>query len=716
MPTEAHLISWLEHLWQLFPAQGVLIVGAGNGTSPWIDALQRWNAPNVTLIEADDTQFQYLQHTLMTREGWQLHKQVVAAETGSVAFHHASNPAESGLVEPENLRPLWPNLKTRHISKRQAISLAELLAGTKPAANWLLIDCLPAGALLSGAGRALATFDVIVTRTLLPEAGADISAAQADANSITQLLKAHGLRTVTSQASRHPRIQHAVWVRDVVAESKAKEEALAQVQALQQEKAELVKARDAESQAKLAEAKAKEETLAQVKALQQEKAEFIKARDAEVKDRQRELAQSQAVGKGKQNIAPSASCLFSIETCVHDSNTIALGMNTSRPDWVSTNGSSVEFHTQDSAPLYLVSNEGGNFNRAPRDSQIFIEQGVSYILTGQMGYEGSVRPQVYIFQYDGKSRIESTSQAVDTDGRFRVRFESHSQAKSVAVGVRLAGHGRLDLLRTRLRFREDVSFDIIDGVEDRLRDLEGRQHRNLENAVFQIESFIRLQNYLGSGILIPDMHGWPISPDFAMLLVDLVERGSYDAVIEFGSGSSTLVLAKALDCVARREGKSPAPLVSFDHLLEYHEKTQQILRRADLHSNAQVYFAPLASWHDEVNNTYSYYACDEALMDLRSQLQMPSPKLLVVVDGPPASTGPLARFPAMPKITEMFGGDCLLHFLMDDYLRTDEQKIVHDWEAELSRQARTHRRTVFNKLEKQACLLEVFESTQTNEK
>lgn len=267
MPTEAHLISWLEHLWQLFPAQGVLIVGAGNGTSPWIDALQRWNAPNVTLIEADDTQFQYLQHTLMTREGWQLHKQVVAAETGSVAFHHASNPAESGLVEPENLRPLWPNLKTRHISKRQAISLAELLAGTKPAANWLLIDCLPAGALLSGAGRALATFDVIVTRTLLPEAGADISAAQADANSITQLLKAHGLRTVTSQASRHPRIQHAVWVRDVVAETKAKETALAQVHALKQETLELVKAREAETQAKLAEAKAKEDVLAQVQKL-----------------------------------------------------------------------------------------------------------------------------------------------------------------------------------------------------------------------------------------------------------------------------------------------------------------------------------------------------------------------------------------------------------------------------------------------------------------
>lgn len=715
MPTEAHLISWLEHLWQLFPAQGVLIVGAGNGTSPWIDALQRWNAPNVTLIEADDTQFQYLQHTLMTREGWQLHKQVVAAETGSVAFHHASNPAESGLVEPENLRPLWPNLKTLHISKRQAISLAELLAGTKPAANWLLIDCLPAGALLSGAGRALATFDVIVTRTLLPEAGADISAAQADANSITQLLKAHGLRTVTSQASRHPRIQHAVWVRDVVAETKAKETALAQVHALKQETLELVKAREAETQAKLAEAQAKKEAFAQVQALQQEMAELIQAKNNELKDKQKELEKSQTINESKKNFTPLTSCLFSIETWIHDRNVIPLNMNTTRSDWVNVNERSIEFQTKDGAPLYLVSNEGGNFNRPPRNSQIFIQQGGFYILSGQISHKGSTRPQIYVFQYDKNSRIESNSQIIDADGRFLIRFEAQSSASSVAIGVRLAGHGRLDLTQTRLCFREDVNFDIIYSINDKLKALEGRQHRDIENAVLQIESFIRLQNYLGPSILIPNMHGWPISPDFAMLLVELIECNSYDAVIEFGSGSSTLVLAKALDCVARRIGEVPAPLVSFDHLIDYHKKTHQLLENANLHSNTKVHLAPLVSWRDEVDNEYLYYSCDEALMELRTKIQAPYPKLLVVVDGPPASTGPLARFPAMSKVVDIFGKKCQLNFLMDDYSRTDEQKIILHWETELSRQARNHRRTVFNKLEKHACLLEVFHSTQINE-
>ena len=218
MTPEAHLITWLEPLWQLYPAQGVIVVGAGNGSSPWIAALQRWNAPNVTLVEADDVQFQHLQHQLSSQDGWQLRKQVIAAETGSVTYYRASNPAESGLIEPAALQTLWPNLKTRQACTRQGISLTDLMAVTEPTANWLLLDCLPAGALLAGAGDALAACDVIVTRALLPEAGADLAAAQADASTITQLLQAQGFCTLAKQTSCHPGVAHTLHVRDRTAQ------------------------------------------------------------------------------------------------------------------------------------------------------------------------------------------------------------------------------------------------------------------------------------------------------------------------------------------------------------------------------------------------------------------------------------------------------------------------------------------------------------------
>ena len=295
MRTEAHMITWLEHLWQLYPAQGILIVGAGNGSSTWIKALQCWSAVNVTLIEADDTQFLHLQHQLAAQDGWQLRKQVIAAETGSVTYHHASNPAESGLIEPEALRPLWPNLKTRQASTQQAISLTELLALTEPKVNWLLLDCLPAGALLAGSGDALATCDVIVTRALLPEAGADLPSAQADANTITQLLQAQGFCTVAMETSRHPGVAHTLHVRDHAAQLVQLNVALAQAEQATQKctaearqqvddlTSELAQVREALQQAQQTSQQA---ALAQVTATQ-----TLEERDAQLKALQTELVQ-----------------------------------------------------------------------------------------------------------------------------------------------------------------------------------------------------------------------------------------------------------------------------------------------------------------------------------------------------------------------------------------------------------------------------------------
>lgn len=299
MPNDAPLISWLDHLWQLYPAQGVLLVGAGNGASAWIEALQNWNAPNVMLVEADETQFQHLQRSLAATEGWQLRKQVVAREAGSVTFHQASNPAESGLLEPETLRALWPNLKTRHKSTRQSITLAELLPMTTPGANWLLLDCLPAAPLLAGAGAALDSVDVILTRALLPEPGHGATHPGADASAVAQWLQAHGFCTVATQTGRHPNTVHTLHVRD----------RSAQLQKLTAELAELRQAQHAaeqtaqKHQALLTEREAQAKTLQQeLTALQQQLAESTQAniaadtalqtRDAQLNTLQNELAQA----------------------------------------------------------------------------------------------------------------------------------------------------------------------------------------------------------------------------------------------------------------------------------------------------------------------------------------------------------------------------------------------------------------------------------------
>lgn len=333
MTPEAHLITWLEPLWQLYPAQGVIVVGAGNGSSPWIAALQRWGATNVTLVEADDVQFQHLQHQLTAHEGWQLRKQVIAAQTGSVTYHHASNLAESGLIEPEALRPLWPNLKTRQASTRQAISLAELLADTGSTANWLLLDCLPAGALLDSAGNALATCDVIVTRALLPEAGADLPAAQADTSTITQLLQAQGFCTVAMQTSRHPGVAHTLHVRDRTAQVAQLNAALAEAretlqQVLQNSLQATLAAQAtlaehvAHNQALQRELAAMKEQLAQTTQAQVTAKQALEYRDAKLKALQAELLQAkQSVQQAAQNAEQMQQQLNALQAVSDQSTT-----------------------------------------------------------------------------------------------------------------------------------------------------------------------------------------------------------------------------------------------------------------------------------------------------------------------------------------------------------------------------------------------------------
>jgi hypothetical protein len=241
-------------------------------------------------------------------------------------------------------------------------------------------------------------------------------------------------------------------------------------------------------------------------------------------------------------------------------------------------------------------------------------------------------------------------------------------------------------------------------IESSLKRIEQVQKQGLSNAVQQVESLIRLQNYLGADVLLPEVHHWAISPDFGVLLIHLLEQNRYDAVVEFGSGTSTLVIAKSLERVAQHSGQPVAPLLSFDHLEQFQRQSQKYLERAGLTGSSRVVWAPLQAWR---SGETPYYTCEEALWQLRAELHQDAPRVLVVVDGPPGRTGPLARHPALPKVLQGLGDTCCFHFLMDDYDRQDERDIVSSWERGLSQIGRTFKRTEFRQLEKQACLLEV---------
>ncbi len=205
--------AWLDVLNAVMPPRGVLVVGAGTGNGPWVQWLQHRDIRPVWLVEGDKVQYRHLERRLLSNKEWTLRHDVVAETTDAVAFYHASNPVESGLLVPEQLRNLWPHLElicTEEIEA--AITLEALFVETKGDINWLVLDCLPATTLLMGAGQLLTNTDVVVVRIVSDEQLSTEMGVHHD--SADALLCEAGLTCVHWIAQRHPALAYAIYARD----------------------------------------------------------------------------------------------------------------------------------------------------------------------------------------------------------------------------------------------------------------------------------------------------------------------------------------------------------------------------------------------------------------------------------------------------------------------------------------------------------------------
>lgn len=235
-------------------------------------------------------------------------------------------------------------------------------------------------------------------------------------------------------------------------------------------------------------------------------------------------------------------------------------------------------------------------------------------------------------------------------------------------------------------------------------DLENALKKEISNATQQLEAYLGVQNFLNHGERIPGMHGWPISPDFALYLIELIDSNDYDLIIEFGSGTSTVVMAKALARTQRkRQGKSATVQVAFEHLESYYLQTQSDLENSKPLHDVQLTLAPLITYFATNGSTYSYYNCQAKLAELRKINSPAKLKILMVIDGPPGSTGKHARYPAVPLALEYFS-DASIDILLDDYARDDEKEIAKLWLEDIECNDRTYEVHARN-MEKGSCLI-----------
>ena len=207
----ATITTWLQFLRALMPPSGMLLVGAGVGTSPLVQLLKQWEEPNTILVEGDELQYQHLKRNLKHFESWHIHNVVVAPNKESVTFYRASNTSESGLINPEQLQGIWPNLRLKQNSIHGGVTVSDVINGAEYPISWLMLDCLPAGSMLRSIGDALDEIDLIMLRVLIHE-----SIALESGNSHEDIkfwLQEQGFRILAVLPERHPALAQVLYVR-----------------------------------------------------------------------------------------------------------------------------------------------------------------------------------------------------------------------------------------------------------------------------------------------------------------------------------------------------------------------------------------------------------------------------------------------------------------------------------------------------------------------
>jgi len=179
----------------------------------------------------------------------------------------------------------------------------------------------------------------------------------------------------------------------------------------------------------------------------------------------------------------------------------------------------------------------------------------------------------------------------------------------------------------------------------------------------QLEAVQNLSAMLPASDVLPATRGWAASPDLLVVLVDLVISERPSLVVECGSGASTLWLALAM----RRFGID-GRIIALDHDPVFGGKTRDLLARHDVRDLAEVRDAPLESFSLD-GETYSWYA-RRAWEDLTGID-------LLFVDGPPATTGHQARYPALPLLGGALSPAATA--VLDDLVVPDMQKVLRRW-------------------------------------
>lgn len=188
--------------------------------------------------------------------------------------------------------------------------------------------------------------------------------------------------------------------------------------------------------------------------------------------------------------------------------------------------------------------------------------------------------------------------------------------------------------------------------------------RELAAMFSQIQGFQAISSFVGTERPLPILNHWTLAADNMVEVLRAVHDLKPQTIVELGSGSSTVILAMQL----ARSGVGH--LYSLEHDTSWAQRTRETLAMAGLTAVATVLDAPLENVTMPTGGVHRWYS-PTAIEAIPNDID------ILLIDGPPGSSGKNARYPAFPMLKSRLAERCVV--FLDDALRSAEKKSFSKW-------------------------------------
>lgn len=234
----------------------------------------------------------------------------------------------------------------------------------------------------------------------------------------------------------------------------------------------------------------------------------------------------------------------------------------------------------------------------------------------------------------------------------------HLTALAVLVG--LIGYALYKLRRSvwQLHSSMEALQQVIDKGDKRVINAVQASTQECVNAICLSAFNLKFPPFLGV---------WSIDSFLGRWLVQHIQAKRPKCIVELGSGTSTVLIAKALSLL----GENDVDHIAVDHEAHYLGITRELANINNIGGGITFLHTPLVNYPSYGQDWYD---------SLRKKLDGKRIDLLLI-DGPPGESQPQARRPAMMELRDLLSDQCFV--VLDDASRKEEREIARTWAKEI---------------------------------